>query len=504
MPYRVHDSLLHLLTPVDSLRPHPDNPKNGDVDAIADSMRANGVYRPVFAQQSTGRILAGNHTYAAMLADGHDAVPVVWLDVDDNEARRILLADNRTADLGRYDDSLLLAALHATDTLAGTGYSPEDLAALEAALAGPGTPQPGDDTDRPNLSDRFLIPPFSVLDARQGWWRERKQQWLALGIRSEVGRDAAAYKGQDSLNTITGQRTNPGGATPQNLHGDDAARYGRTRTLAQGLQAYRAEDGSLAYREMPSTAAVSIFDPVLCEIAYRWFCPPHGRVLDCYAGGSVRGIVAATLGLHYTGIDLRLEQVEANRQQATDLLGGLLDADRPVWHHGDSTDVLDRLAQQITDGTHQPYDLLFTCPPYYDLEVYSDDPADLSQMDPTDFSTTYAQHLADAYRCLAPDAFAVYVVGSARHRNGALQDLRALTVYAAQAAGFHLASDAVLITPAGSLPVRAGRQFTATRVLGRTHHDVLVFYKGDRKAAAARLGTVDVTDALATITTEDT
>src|SRR6185312_2502284 len=65
----------------------------------------------------------------------------------------------------------------------------------------------------------------------------------------------------------------------------------------------------------PSATGTSIFDPVLCEIAYRWFCPPGGLVLDPFAGGSVRGIVAAKLGRRYLGVDLRPEQIEANRAQ---------------------------------------------------------------------------------------------------------------------------------------------------------------------------------------------
>lgn len=60
-------------------------------------------------------------------------------------------------------------------------------------------------------------------------------------------------------------------------------------------------------------SGTSIFDPVLTELAYRWFCPPTGYILDPFAGGSVRGIVAAVLGRAYTGIDLRPEQIEANQ-----------------------------------------------------------------------------------------------------------------------------------------------------------------------------------------------
>ena len=136
---RAHDSLGALLEDVDTLRPHTDNPRNGDLDAIAESILVNGLYRPVYAQRSTGMILAGNHTYAAALGLGATRLPVVWLDVDDRLATRILLGDNRIADLGDYDQAQLLDVLHLLqieeDGLLGTGYVDEDVAHIEALLA---------------------------------------------------------------------------------------------------------------------------------------------------------------------------------------------------------------------------------------------------------------------------------------------------------------------------------------------------------------------------------
>lgn len=125
-----HPTLEPLLEDLDTLRPHPENPKSGDTEAIAESIETNGLYRPLYAQKSTGYILAGNHTYHAALELGATTLPVIWLDIDDQTARRILLADNRTADLGRYDDALLvelLLAIDQTDSLTGTGYTHDDL-----------------------------------------------------------------------------------------------------------------------------------------------------------------------------------------------------------------------------------------------------------------------------------------------------------------------------------------------------------------------------------------
>lgn len=135
-----HPDLEPLLdTDINQLRPHPTNARNGDTDAIAASIQTNGLYRPLYAQRSTGHILAGNHTYAAALELGATHLPVIWLDIDDEAALRILIADNRTADLGTYDDALLaqtLTALTATETaLLGTGYTDDDLTTLMQDLA---------------------------------------------------------------------------------------------------------------------------------------------------------------------------------------------------------------------------------------------------------------------------------------------------------------------------------------------------------------------------------
>ena len=124
-----------------TLRPHPRNARNGDVEAVAESLTVNGQYRPIVVT-TDGTILAGNHTYAAALSLGWDRIAAVTVDVapESPEALRIMLADNRTADLGGYDDALLLDLLRDLDAtatqLAGTAYDTTDLELL-AASTGP-------------------------------------------------------------------------------------------------------------------------------------------------------------------------------------------------------------------------------------------------------------------------------------------------------------------------------------------------------------------------------
>ena len=231
--------------------------------------------------------------------------------------------------------------------------------------------------------------------------------------------------------------------------------------------------------EGPPATGTSIFDPVLCELAYRWFCPPGGLVLDPFAGGSVRGIVAAKLGRRYVGVDLRPEQIEANWVQAD----AICDDPMPIWHIGDSREVVPALDVEA--------DFIFSCPPYADLEVYSDDPRDLSTMSYPEFRAAYDEIIAAACAKLREDRFACFVVGDVRDSRGFYYGFPWHTIAAFEAAGLRLYNEAVLVTAAGSLPIRAGKQFAATRKLGKTHQNVLIFVKGDPRRATEAIGEVE-------------
>lgn len=361
------------------------------------------------------------------------------------------------------------------------------------------------------LHARFTLPPFSVLDARAGEWQKRKRAWLRLGIKSEVGRGGDLLKtGQGSCYNGTSTWAGPRGpkrasATPGGspLPAADYSKRergdGRGRPLAttfgSGGPAHLAAKfkgglakGLVALREAQKTGApeleyagqeasgTSIFDPVLCELAYRWFAPPGGLVLDPFAGGSVRGIVAGALGRAYLGIDLRPEQTAANEAQA----GEIETAVRPAWVTGDSLAEIPKLEEEA--------DFVFSCPPYADLERYSDDPRDLSTMPYEDFVAAYRAIIAAAVDKLRPDRFAAFVVGDVRDKEGFYRNFPGATVRAFERAGARLYNEAVLLTAIGSLPIRVGKQFDVSRKLGKTHQNVLVFCKGDPRKATAAIG----------------
>jgi hypothetical protein len=292
---------------------------------------------------------------------------------------------------------------------------------------------------RGELADKFLCPPFTTLNAREGWWQDRKRAWIAKGIKSEEGRDIE----------------------PTSI----------SRTSGDYMQGRGNNEGG------------SIFDPVLCEILYLWFATKDGLIVDPFAGGSVRGIVAAETGYRYWGSELRGEQVNANAMQAAEIIGGLPEdytsrVPSPIaWQIGDSRQTL--LNAPIAD-------FIFSCPPYGNLEIYSDDPADLSNMPYGDFMQNYRQIIKQCFEVLKPNRFACFVVGEYRDKKlGSYVGFVPDTIKAFTDAGFAFYNEAILLTSVGSLPIRTSAQFPKGRKLGKAHQNILVFVKGCSKKAAS-------------------
>ena len=316
------------------------------------------------------------------------------------------------------------------------------------------------------LATRFKVPPFSVLNSREGWWQTRKRWWVGHGIESEIGRGTSRPHNQGKDNRL--------GTTESEYKGGDCWRAGAAKSYNVGAGMEDKGGGSRG-----DASGTSIFDPVLCELCYRWFCPMGGQVIDPFAGGSVRGIVAHMLGRKYWGSDLRQEQIDANEEQAA----AIVSENRPVWVCGDSRDTL---------VLAPPADFIFSCPPYGDLERYSDDPRDLSTMTYPAFLEAYRGIIKAAAGKLKPDRFACFVVGEFRDASGNYRHFVGDTVTAFRDAGLSFYNEAILITAIGSLPIRITKQFVASRKLGKTHQNVLVFVKGDGKQAAKACGNVEV------------
>jgi ParB-like chromosome segregation protein Spo0J len=474
----------------------PDPKKNGRLRLIAGHTRKKAVF--IVAERYEYGLahpeqLEGWHPGAIEVAR-NGLVPVrIRGDLTLDQANELALADNKSSEKAEWDNAKLSALLqHMPDGRAlKLGWDTDEL----SRLLGTGKDDDADvERATASLAERFTVPPFSVLDARQGYWKDRKKAWIDLGLKSYMGREnvrtvnnaamvAELRKAKPSSKLVGGKTQcgdgmgNPIRVPTKGLHLANKLVDGKIR---QG------DSFGVPLGESTIQTTLSIFDPVLAELAYRWFCPPGGSVLDPFAGGSVRGLVAHRLGLRYTGIDLRPEQVAANDYQAQQIGHRFAN---PIgsanWVTGDS-------ASYLADPNNGPrdVDLVFTCPPYMDLETYSDDPLDLSAMSAADFWKSYRAIIQRSYGRLAGDRFAVWVIGEVRDPKGIYRSFVPKTIQAFIDAGFVYYNEAILVTSLNSVPLRAAKQFVVGRKLCRTHQTVLVFVKGDVKAAVAACGDV--------------
>lgn len=421
-------------------RKHNDRNK----ELINKSLKECGAGRSIVIDNDN-EIIAGNGIYEqaqklglktkVIETDGSELVVVKRTDLATDDAKRKQLAvmDNSTSDSSEFDFELLQADFD-TEELEDWGLD-VDFAIEEEAQNHEG--------GGISLNDKFITSPFSVLNAKLGEWQARKKAWLQKGIKSEIGRG----KFYDALGKLQRMRDN-------------------------------ATDNMI---KNSVTAETSIFDPVLCEVAYTWFSKENDFIIDPFAGGSVRGIVASELQRNYLGLELREEQVRANIENAEEICTNNI----PTWEIGDSNKTLDTVE-------NNKFDMCLSCPPYADLEVYSDDKDDLSNMPYDKFIETYQSIINKLYDKLKENTFVVWVIGEVRNKKGNYYNFVGDTIKCFLNAGFNYYNEIILETMLGTAMLRANKTFQSGRKVVKVHQNVLVFVKGDGKQAAKRLGDVEV------------
>lgn len=263
------------------------------------------------------------------------------------------------------------------------------------------------------LAETFIIPPFSVLDTRQGYWMDRKKAWKKV-----LG---------DTSKSREGVLSGEGGMIDQYNNG------------------------------------ASIFDPVLAEILVKWFCPEGGKIIDPFAGG-IMGQISGYRGYKFTGIEIREEQAKINNEAVKQYGGRYI--------NDDGQNVL----KHVEEGTQ---DMLFSCPPYFDLEVYSDLENDASnQGSYEEFLDIINKGLGDGLKALKDNRFATIVIGDIRKNDGFyrrfVDDINTIMVQN----GAQLYNELILAEPLGTLPQRVNR-YMGWRKVGKCHQNILVFFKGD-------------------------
>jgi len=272
----------------------------------------------------------------------------------------------------------------------------------------------------PILRDQFIEPPFSVLDTKSGNFLRRIKQWKQLNIKSELGRNVKTF----------------GKFNPNQGNKD---RFDKIST--------------------------SIFNPALCEVLYKWFCVENGTILDPFAGGSVRGIVANKLGYKYTGIDIRQEQIDSNREQGLNILDV---NNQPQWYVGDSNEFLDNF--------NKDFDFVFSCPPYADLEVYSDLDGDISNKPYKQFLELYESIIEKSCKLLKKDGLACFVVGEVRDKKGNYIGFVPDTIKAFEKCGMKFYNECILLDQLGTASMRANGNMKSKKLV-KVHQNISVFKK---------------------------
>lgn len=272
-----------------------------------------------------------------------------------------------------------------------------------------------------NLFTKYIVPPFSVLDTRQGYWTERKNAWLQ----------------------ITG-----------NLSATRNGEFGRVGGGGNGASYNNINEGT------------SNFDPVLAEVMFKWFNLPHGKVLDPFGGEQTKGTVAGVLEMPYYGVEIRQEQVDYNRGIVSGLKG-------VNYVCGDSANVATLIPER-------DFDFVFTSPPYYDLEVYSDNKDDLSTFGTFDeFMVFMAKIYQSCADMLAPNRFFVVKVGEIRDKKtGVYRNFVGETIEVLKNCGLKYYNEIILVNAVGTASMRASNSFRNRKIV-KLHQNLLVFYKGD-------------------------
>jgi len=320
------------------------------------------------------------------------------------------------------------------------------------------------------LAKKFITSPVSVLRMDAPDWRKRKEYWRSIGLPP---------KQQLIFESGRSDKWSTGGKTWDAWMSADPYFYAQKlsveKTLGRQLSSW--EFFERYYTPPKHIKSTSIFDPVLCEVAYQWFCPEGGKVLDPFSGWATRGAVAALTGHPYLGIDIVGSTVEENESVWRDVKElaakyGLYKGIDPVWRVGDSRNI-----NTITD---EEYDFIFTCPPFHSLERYSDNPNDLSNIKSYDeFISGYRDILMKCISLLRDNRFIGIVVGEIRGKRGEILGFPNDTSNILRNAGVNIWNKIIVSLPIASAAVRASYSFPRTRKTLNTHLEFIVGFKGD-------------------------
>ena len=418
------------------IRPYANNPRKNAkaVDKVVESFKKFGFHGPILIDKNN-EIICGHTRYKAAKKLKMTVVPTICLDnLTDAQVARFRILDNKVSEFSKWDEDLLQEEL--------SDLIPD----FKMDIFGFKNLQPDDKLNEDKNSDvstkknftttrqQVDFTPSSVIE-RGSEYNRIYEYWKDLGIIKSDGRIS-------------------------DLLGDNK--------------------GSMAKGMGMEQNGTSVFNPVVCELMYRWFSKEDDLVFDPFAGGYTRGIVATMLKREYVGIDLRQEQVDADVSKAEELELS------PTYICDDSQNA----DAYIKDGEAG---MIMTCPPYYDLEKYSDDERDLSHMKPDEFLDAYRNILEISARKLKQNGFFVIVVGEVRDKKrGYYREFVSDTVRILTNRGLYYWDEIILVNTPGTTAASVRGYFEGNRKIGSIHQNILVFYKGNPQEIADNWEEVDI------------
>lgn len=274
-----------------------------------------------------------------------------------------------------------------------------------------------------NMKDYFILPPFSVLDTMGEVWQARKKRWKIITGDLALTKEGVLFK-----NSLTGNNTK-------------------------------------IQQNMLDIGTSSEFDPVLAELIIKWFNVPEGKILDPFGGEQTKGVVAGELGCPYWACEFRREQVEVNNT----FTAGYKNIN---YYCGDSNNISNIIKER-------GFDLCFTSPPYYDLEIYSKE--DMSALGSYgEFMLQYKNIFSQCISMLKHNRFLVVKVGEIRDKKtGIYRNFVGDNIRIFLELGLHYYNEIILKNSVGTLPLRASKAMNTGRKIGKMHQNILVFFKGD-------------------------
>lgn len=301
--------------------------------------------------------------------------------------------------------------------------------------------------------DKFVVPPFSILDTRQCYWVERKKQWRAIVSSKDIGasREQTLVRSKEMRYKELYSKS-------------EKFRKEKGISFDEYLENYVSPEEKAKADRSVLAQGTSLFDPVLAEIIMRWFCKPHGKIIDPFGGEQTKGVVAGTLGYDYQAVEIRKEQVGINTEATKDY-GSV------KYFCGDSNNI----GQIIKDSD---FDLCFTSPPYYDLEVYSKE--DMSALGTyEEFMSQYENIFRQCVDKMKDGSFLVVKIGEVRNKkNGEYRNFVGDNISTFLRLGLHYYNELILIEQVASRCLRADGGMKS-RKTQKCHQNVLVFYKGE-------------------------